>query len=83
MHHERRRLLGATALGLASLLAAACAGLMGPPHVRYSEAELNQDGATLHRLKPEQVERLAQAGFELGEVEVDAAGVAITAVARR
>jgi hypothetical protein len=41
------------------------------------------DGATLHRLKPEQVERLAQAGFELGEVKVDAAGVEITAVARR
>src|SRR5262245_31674259 len=45
MHDDRRRLLASTlsasALGLAALLAA-CTGLMWPPRVRYSEAELNQ-----------------------------------------
>ncbi|HEV8690700.1 MAG TPA: hypothetical protein VGQ91_10420 [Ideonella sp.] len=189
MHAIRRRLLGAIPLALAVALGA-CAGLTTPPHVRYSEAELNQmlarrfplegrvlevielslakplltlkpesrrlatrfelqaserlsgqrwhgevaldyglkldrsdqslriaeprvtalslqrndgrvassaqaerlgglaiehllEGAVIHRLKPEQVERLAQAGWELGEVKVDAAGVEITTVLRR
>ena len=41
------------------------------------------DGAVIHRLKPEQVERLAQAGWELGELKVDAAGVELGTVARR
>lgn len=40
------------------------------------------DGATLHQLKPEQVERLAQAGYELGEVKVSDSGVVIRAVPR-
>lgn len=40
------------------------------------------DGATIHQLKPEQVERLAQAGYELGEVKVGDAGVVIRAVPR-
>jgi hypothetical protein len=40
------------------------------------------DGAVIHRLKPEQIERLGQAGWELGEIKVDAAGVEITTVAR-
>jgi hypothetical protein len=33
----------------------------------------------IHRLKPEQIERLAQAGYELGEVKVTASGVEINA----
>lgn len=37
----------------------------------------------IHRLKPEQVERLAQAGYELGEVKVTANGVEINARPRR
>ena len=41
------------------------------------------DGAVIHKLKPEQVERLAQAGWELGELKVDAAGVELGTVARR
>jgi hypothetical protein len=40
------------------------------------------DDAVLHRLKPEQVERMAQAGYELGEVRVGRSGVEITAVPR-
>lgn len=37
----------------------------------------------IHRLKPEQVERLAQAGLELGEVKVTANGVEISTRPRR
>jgi hypothetical protein len=37
----------------------------------------------IHRLKPEQVERLAQAGYELGEVKVTASGVEINARPRQ
>lgn len=37
----------------------------------------------IHRLKPEQVERLTQAGYELGEVKVTASGVEINARPRR
>lgn len=37
----------------------------------------------IHRLKPEQVERLAQAGYELGEVKVTANGVEIDARPRQ
>ena len=37
----------------------------------------------IHRLKPEQVDRLAQAGYELGEVKVTANGVEINARPRQ
>lgn len=40
------------------------------------------DGVVVHRLKPEQVDRLAQAGYELGEVQVSDSGVLIRAVPR-
>ncbi len=41
------------------------------------------DGATIHQLKPEQVDRLNRAGYDLGEVKVSDSGVLITAVPRR
>jgi hypothetical protein len=37
----------------------------------------------IHRLKPEQVERLAQGGYELGEVKVTSRGVEINARPRQ
>ena len=37
----------------------------------------------IHRLKPEQVERLSQAGYELGEVKVSSRGVEINARPRQ
>ncbi|MFO1338516.1 MAG: hypothetical protein U1F53_09805 [Burkholderiaceae bacterium] len=40
------------------------------------------DGVAIHRLKPEQVERLNQAGYELGEVTVSDSGVRVRAVPR-
>jgi hypothetical protein len=41
------------------------------------------DGLVLHRLKPEQLQRLADAGLAPGEVRVRADGVEITTVPRR
>ncbi|MBT9597027.1 MAG: hypothetical protein IV094_13680 [Vitreoscilla sp.] len=41
------------------------------------------DDLVLHRLKPEQVERLAQAGYEPGNLEFTTRGIQITAVPRR
>lgn len=41
------------------------------------------DGATVYQLKPEQVARLRQAGYDLGEVKVSDSGVLVTAVPRR
>jgi hypothetical protein len=41
------------------------------------------DGLVLHRLKPEQLQRLADAGLAPGEVQVRSDGVEITTVPRR
>jgi hypothetical protein len=41
------------------------------------------DGLVLHRLKPEQLQRLADAGFAPGEVRVRPDGVEVTTVPRR
>jgi hypothetical protein len=41
------------------------------------------DGLVLHRLKPEQLQRLADAGLAPGEVRVRPDGVEVTTVARR
>ena len=41
------------------------------------------DGLVLHRLKPEQLQRLAGAGLAPGEVRVRPDGVEVTTVPRR